>query len=139
MILIGIATLALPILSLNLNFKIDPNTGFQWIGDVNNILKISPLILSIEFIAIYYFRVVLKNFQSMSAQIVQLELRQSLCACIESYAKYKEQLGDGVSIEKFEEMIFSGIAMDPGQIPQTFDGIEKLASAVNSLKGKVQA
>lgn len=128
----GLITVAVPIAvaANNILSTAQPT----WPTSLENTLPLLPLILPIEIILIYYFRILLKNFQSMSAQIVQLELRQALCAFIESYVEYKKDLSDNVSVSKFEDMVFSGIATDPEQIPQTFDGLEKLASALNALK-----
>lgn len=132
LVAMGAITLAVPILAILKNLGTDAKTSWT----LEDAFKIGPLLLSIEVICIYYFRILLKNYSSMSAQIVQLELRQALCAFIQSYVEYKKELGDNVSIDKFEEMIFSGITMEPGQIPQTFDGLEKLAGALNALKPK---
>ncbi|WP_417783041.1 hypothetical protein [Terasakiella pusilla] len=132
LIAMGAITVAVPILAILKNLGTDAKTSWTF----EDALKMGPLLLSIEVICIYYFRILLKNYSSMSAQIVQLELRQALCQFIQNYVEYKKELGNDVSIDKFEEMIFSGITMEPGQIPQTFDGLEKLASALNALKPK---
>ncbi|WP_417797442.1 hypothetical protein [Terasakiella pusilla] len=134
LIAMGAITVAVPIFSILDHLDLGTDAKTSW--TLEDALKIGPLLFSIEIICIYYFRILLKNYSSMSAQIVQLELRQALCAFIQSYVEYKKELGDNVSIDKFEEMIFSGITMEPGQIPQTFDGLEKLAGALNALKPK---
>ena len=136
LVVMGVATMGMPIWAFFHNVKYAPEVGLEWIGDFDHMLKIAPFIIPIEIITIYYFRIILKNFQSMTAQIVQLELRQALCAFIESYVEYKKGFGKDVSIDRFEEIIFSGITMEPGQIPQTFDGLEKLAGAINAIKSK---
>lgn len=134
LILMGVITIVVPCLAIWINLEFAPK--IKWTGSLDDALKIAPLILPIEVICIYYFRIMLKNYMSMSAQIVQLELRQALCSFIQNYVEFKQKLDGDVSIDKFEEMIFSGITMEPGQIPQTFDGLEKLAGALNALKPK---
>ncbi|MDV7341515.1 hypothetical protein RYZ26_18035 [Terasakiella sp. A23] len=134
LIAMGLVTIAVPLIGIFI--KLQFGLQLQWIGIFDGALEMAALLLPIEVICIYYFRILLKNYLSMSAQIVQLELRQALCAFIQSYVEYKKELGNDISIDKFEEMIFSGITMEPGQIPQTFDGLEKFAGAINALKAK---
>jgi hypothetical protein len=95
------------------------------------LLALSPVILSIEIIVIYFFRILLKNFQSISAQIVQLELRKALCSFIEKYTEHKAGLGEYVDLTGFEKLVFSEISVNPGQVPHTFEGIEQIAKIAN--------
>jgi len=94
-------------------------------------------LISIEFILIYFFRVVLQNYRSVKTQIMQIELRQTLCQFIQSYAEYscdiKKQ--NGSALDKFESLIFSGILSDTEKLPSTFDGLDQLGSIMKSLKG----
>lgn len=129
---ISALVILIPISSAYLSFE--SITATTWEEHISNTSKVALLILPVEIILIYFFRVVLSNFSSISTQIVQLELRQSLCAFIQSYVEYKQELGNEISIDRFEEIIFSGIVMDPGQIPQTFDGLEKLAATLNAFR-----
>jgi len=103
---------------------------------IDHLLVIIPLI-SIEVILIYFFRVILHNLTSVRAQKMQIELRQTLCQFIQSYAEYAEKIKkqDKTALEKFENLIFSGILADPEKLPSTFDGIEQIGSLVKSLKG----
>lgn len=103
---------------------------------IDHLLVIIPLI-SIEVILIYYFRVILHNLNSVRAQKMQIELRQTLCQFIQSYAEYSVKIKkqDSSALEKFESLIFSGILADPEKLPSTFDGIDQIGSLVKSLKG----
>lgn len=103
---------------------------------LDHLVVVIPLI-SIEIILIYYFRVILHNFNSVKAQKMQIELRQTLCQFIQSYAEYSEKIKkqDKTALEKFENLIFSGILADPEKLPSTFDGIDQLGNLVKSLKG----
>lgn len=92
--------------------------------------------LAIEIILIYFFRVVLSNYNSIKAQILQIELRRSLCQFIQSYADYAKEINDksAGTLERFEQIIFSGIVSDPDKVT-TYDGIESLANMVKAIKG----
>lgn len=96
-----------------------------------------PTILTIEIILLYFFRVVLSQFKSVKAQLLQIDLRVSLCQFVESYAEYvatiREQ--DAHALEKFESLIFSGLVAVETGIPSTFDGVDQLVSLVKSLRG----
>lgn len=93
-------------------------------------------ILGLEFILIYFFRVILNHYNSIQTQIMQLELRQSLCQFIQSYADYAKEIKekDGSSLEKFENLIFSSILSTPDKVPSTFDGLDQLANFVKEIK-----
>lgn len=99
-------------------------------------------VLGLEFVLIYFFRVVLNHYNSIQTQIMQIELRQALCQFIQSYIDYAKEIKDkekehgGNSLEKFENLIFSNILSSPDKVPSTFDGVEQLANMINSLKGK---
>nr|WP_202819706.1 hypothetical protein [Thaumasiovibrio occultus] len=68
---------------------------------------------------------------------MQLELRQTLCQFIQSYADYAKEIKakDGASLEKFENLIFSGILADSDKVPSTFDGLEQIGAMLKSIKG----
>lgn len=99
------------------------------------ILKLAP-IASIEILLIYYFRVILFNFNSVKTQILQLELRMTLCQFIQDYARYSTEIkkNDKSALEKFENVIFSGLLADVDKLPSTYDGIEQLSQMLKSLK-----
>lgn len=97
--------------------------------------KLIP-VASITLIFIYYFKVAINNYNSIKAQQVQIELRKSLCCFIQSYAEYaKEIKGENdYLLRKFEDIIFSNIMASEEKMPSTFDGINQIASLINSLK-----
>lgn len=89
-----------------------------------------------EIILLYFFRVILNHYNSLQTQIMQLELRQSLCQFIQSYADYAKEIKekDGASLEKFENLIFSSILSSADKVPSTFDGLEQLANFLKEIK-----
>ena len=93
-------------------------------------------IIGLEFVLIYFFRVVLTHYHSIQTQIMQLELRQSLCQFIQSYAEYAKKIktDDKDALEKFENLIFSSILSSPDKVPSTFDGMVGLTSLLKELK-----
>jgi hypothetical protein len=101
----------------------------------SHLVILIPLI-SIELILIYFFRIILVNYRSVKAQIMQLELRQTLCQFIQSYAGYSVEIKkqDSGALEKFENLIFSGILSDPEKLPSTFDGLEQIGNLIKSIK-----
>jgi hypothetical protein len=103
---------------------------------LNDLIKVIPII-SITLILIYYFRVALGNYNSVRAQVMQIELRKSLCRFIQSYADYAKELPkeNAALLSKFEDVIFSNIMISEEKTPSTFDGIEQLASLLSSIKG----
>ncbi len=119
---------------------------FGWLPDsilkentsLNYVIKIVPFI-SLEIILIYFFRVILQNYKSVKAQVLQIELRRTLCQFIESYTDYSNDVkGDKETnpLDKFENLIFSGIISDSENLPSTFDGMDQITKLLTSLKGK---
>lgn len=108
-------------------------------GDSNflkeKLLYSFPTIISIEIILVYFFRIELKNQLSLKAQLLQLQLRYSICAFIEGYANFTKGY-DRSKLEKFEALIFSGLTPDPENVPSTFDGMEQLLNLVKIAKEK---
>jgi hypothetical protein len=102
---------------------------------INHLLVLIPLV-SIEIILIYFFRIILINHRSVKAQIMQIELRQTLCQFIQNYADYSSEIKkkDASALEKFENLIFSGVLSDPEKLPSTFDGIEQIGNFIKSIK-----
>jgi len=96
-----------------------------------------PTIIAIEVGLIYFFRVVLGQFRSVKAQLLQIDLRISLCQFIESFSDYasKVRKQDATALAKFEALIFSGLVTDEAGIPSTFDGAEQIANLIRSLRG----
>lgn len=96
------------------------------------------LISAISYIGVmlYFFRVSLFHYKSVCAQILQIELRMTLCRFIQHYSEHAAQIkkNSDVTLEKFESVIFSGIVNNDNNLPTTFDGVEQLASLFKSMK-----
>lgn len=97
-----------------------------------------PTLLALELILLYFFRVVLANYKGLQAQLLQLDLRVSLCQFIESYSEYSTRIkkADSSALERFEAIVFSGITSDAENMPTAFDGVEQLSKLVSSLRSK---
>lgn len=109
------------------------------ISDIEHLIKTIPII-SITLILVYYFRISLNNYNSIRAQLMQIELRKSLCCFIQSYSEYANEMkakNEG-ALSKFEEIIFSNIMPTQEQMPSTFDGVEQIANLIGSIKGNKQ-
>jgi len=93
-------------------------------------------IVTVQIILIYFFRVALLNFKSIKAQLLQIELRKTLCQFIQSYTNYAKEMkqSDNTSLEKFENLIFSGLISKEDNLPSTFDGLEQIGKIIQSLK-----
>lgn len=96
-----------------------------------------PTVLAVEIILLYLFRVVLGQFRSVKAQLLQIDLRISICQFVESYADYVSRLRtkDSSALAKFEALIFSGLVTEEAGIPSTFDGTEQIARLIRSIRG----
>ncbi|OVZ84207.1 hypothetical protein CBW54_15225 [Yersinia kristensenii] len=94
-------------------------------------------IFSVTVILIYYFKIALQNYNSIKAQLAQIELRKTLCRFIQDYGDYsvKMKKQDPESLSKFENIIFSSIITNGDNIPATFDGLEQIAKIIGNLKG----
>lgn len=96
-----------------------------------------PAVLAVEILLVYFFRVLLSQFHSVEAQILQLDLRVSLCQFIQSYVDFSITIkqADPNALARFEALVFSGLAPDNESIPSTFDGVEQLANLFKSIRG----
>ncbi|WP_440893264.1 hypothetical protein AAGU50_09900 [Aeromonas dhakensis] len=92
--------------------------------------------LSLVAISIYYFRVLLFNYKSVKSQLLQIDLRKTLCRFIQSYSEYASKIKsqDADVLDKFERIIFSGIVTEDGNLPSTFDGVEQIGNFIKSIK-----
>jgi hypothetical protein len=95
-----------------------------------------PAVFALEIVLLYFFRILLVNHRSFQTQLLQLELRISLCQFIQSYAEYASKIKkqDASALEKFESLVFSSVISDSEKLPATFDGVEQLAKFVKSLR-----
>lgn len=108
--------------------------------DILNIYIIIKTVATISLlgILIYFFRVVLIRYKEIQSEILQLELRKSLCSFIQGYGEYAKNLQDThkISLEKFENLIFSGIVSNSEKLPSTYDGMDVIAKILNSIGPK---
>ena len=128
--ILGAILLALPIVELIYVFlKIDDL-------DLSKVIFLVIPTLTLLLILFWFFRIILSEIKSIKSQIMQLELRMTLCQFIQSYAdsskELKEKNPDG--FDKFENLIFSSIVSSDDKIPSTFDGMEHLSSLISGLK-----
>ncbi len=132
--LIAIGLLILTPLTVEIVLSVTDLIDAKTLG-LDHLMILLPLI-SIEIILIYFFRVVLLNHRSVKAQIMQIELRQTLCQFIQSYAGYSSEIKkqDPSALDKFESLIFSGVLSDPEKLPSTFDGMDQIGSFIKSIK-----
>lgn len=99
------------------------------------LVSIFPTV-SIVVIAIYYFRVLLFNYKSVKSQLLQIDLRKTLCRFIQNYSDYSRKIKehDAEALMKFENIIFSNIISDDSTLPSTYDGIEQIGKLIKSIK-----
>ncbi|MDR6394641.1 hypothetical protein [Herbaspirillum seropedicae] len=100
----------------------------------------SPVI-AVELLLLYFFRITLRNYYSIKAQLLQLDLRYSLCAFIEGYADFAKRMKNSPedkTLDRFESIVFSGITADIDNIPGQFDGIDQLATLVKAVRGELK-
>lgn len=131
MLLLGVALLIPLVVEVFYLFRMPANTSIN----LTHFIKSIP-ILSLMLILVYYFRISLVNYNSVRAQVMQIELRKSLCRFIQSYAEYSKEIksNNGDILEKFENVIFSNIMVSEEKIPSTYDGLEQVANLIKSIK-----
>lgn len=94
--------------------------------------------LTIEMALIYFFRLSYLEAKSIRTQLVQIDLRLSLCSFIDGYVEYRKK--NNVNIDKvleiFDSLIFSPIQTNENNIPSMFDGIEAIAGLAEKITKK---
>lgn len=87
---------------------------------------------------IYFFRLSYLEAKSIRTQLVQIDLRLSLCSFIDGYVEYRKK--NNVNIDKvleiFDSLIFSPIQTNENNIPSMFDGIEAIAGLAEKITKK---
>jgi hypothetical protein len=111
-------------------------THLESIDKIKNILLLSMVpTISITAIIIYFFRVILHNYKSVQSQLLQIDVRKTLCRFIQKYSESLAEVKmEKESLAKFENIIFSHIHSDEDKLPSTYDGIEQLGNLVKSIK-----
>ena len=102
------------------------------------LIAMSLAIVAITLLFLYFFRIALRKANSCRAQLIQVQLRMSLCRFIQSYADMSGEMKakNADALAKFENLIFSGIVSSDEKLPSTFDGIEQLTALAKSISGK---
>jgi len=111
--------------------------NFENISSLKDLLLVSFFpTASLVVIIIYYFRILLSNYKSVKAQLLQIELRKTLCRFIQNYSDYSAPLKkqDSEALAKFENIIFSGLVSDDSNLPSTYDGVEQISNLIKSIK-----
>ncbi len=85
---------------------------------------------------LYLFRILLHNISSAKSQLLQINLRMTLCQFIESYAERAETLSKKhkEGFEKFENIIFSPIVATADKMPSTFEGVDQIANLIKAIR-----
>lgn len=116
---------------LILSWNVDRINELRWA-----LLIVAIPALPITVLFIYFFRIVLRSFDATKSQLLQLELRKTLCRFIQNYAEYAKTLkaSNVDSLAKFENIIFSGLVSSDEKLPATFDGLEQLTNMVKAFQ-----
>jgi len=88
------------------------------------------------FIMLYFFRISLVNIKSIKSQILQIDLRLTLCQFIHNYENDTSKLRNEnmkASFDKFESVIFAPLVATEDQMPATFDGLEQITGLLSSF------
>jgi len=128
-IAIGMALLLTPI-SLLL-FNIFGNTS-KFTG-IDKLLYILP-VATIELILLYFIRVYYIQKNSVTAQLLQIDFRLSICEFIKNYVNDRTiDEKDKNTWSAFETLIFSPIQSRDDKIPSVLDGSESIAEFLNKV------
>ncbi len=99
--------------------------------------KVIPL-AALEVVALYFFRIFLRNYYATKGQLLQLDLRQALCAFIETYVEFAKEKGlaskDASPLSKFEGIVFSGLPTDTDDVPSSIEFFDHLVKAAKDIK-----
>ncbi|KHE07233.1 hypothetical protein [Citrobacter braakii] len=105
--------------------------------DYSALFIILPFI-TIEMAIIYFFRLSYLEAKALRTQLMQIELRLSLCSFIDGYVEYRKK--NNIAIDKvldaFDSLIFSPIQTNENNIPAMFDGLEAIAGVAEKVMKK---
>lgn len=115
-----------------------------WFSNNYQTLQLTSLIgLSIAsiivlFVLLYFFRISLFNIRALKSQLLQIDLRLSLCEFISNYTEETAKMRGNAkeSFDKFESVIFAPIVATDDKIPTTFEGIEQLTGLIGLVNKK---
>lgn len=134
-IIIGLSVLILVIPIIPTLWLIPLATNSYLSNEINGLM---PYVVkfAIEIFLIYLFRLNYLEYKSVLAQILQIDLRISLCQFINNYLEQTQDLSDKHALIMFEKLIFSNLQPDSGNIPSTFDGLDQLTNLFKSIREK---
>ncbi|HGH3391171.1 TPA: hypothetical protein ACJIKU_000973 [Citrobacter freundii] len=100
-----------------------------------NILQVILPFVTIEMVMLYFFRLSYLEAKSLRAQLLQIDLKLSLCSFIDNYVKYRKEHNTNVKkvLDSFDSVIFSPIQANENNIPSMFDGVEALANLADKI------
>ncbi|WP_199506690.1 MULTISPECIES: hypothetical protein [unclassified Psychrobacter] len=108
--------------------------------NINNLIFITATVSTIFLLLVilYFFRISLSNIKSIRSQILQIDLRITLCQFIHNYNLDTEGLREGMkeSFDNFEKVIFAPIVANEDQMPNTFDGLDQITNLLSSITNK---
>ncbi|UZT76196.1 hypothetical protein OF113_14065 [Ectopseudomonas chengduensis] len=114
------------------------DTAFVWGGasfaKLNLDMSALLTFVALELLILYFFRITLHSLKSVRAQLLQIDLRMTLCQFIDKYAEYAQGKGD--ALKGFESVIFSGLVTVDEKLPATFDGFDVLQGLAEKLGRK---
>lgn len=89
-----------------------------------------------SILMLYFFRISHRSLENIKSQILQIEIRKSLCQFIQSYSDFSSEANKKSpdTLKKFEAIIFSNVVGSSDKIPSTFDGIESLTNLLKSTR-----
>lgn len=104
--------------------------------DLSKVIFLVIPTITLLLILFWFFRIILSEIKSIKSQVMQLELRMTLCQFIQSYADSSKDLREKnpEGFDKFENLIFSSIVSSDDKIPSTFDGMEHLSNLLKNFK-----
>ena len=115
------------------NYLNEPNPNLQLL------IVVSISFVLMLLVVIYFFRISLVNIKSIRSQILQIDLRLTLCQFIHNYQNDTSGFRNAEikdSLDKFEAVIFSPIVATDDKIPTTFEGIEQLSGLIGLINKK---
>ncbi|MEB7623169.1 hypothetical protein NGC49_05430 [Enterobacter vonholyi] len=100
-----------------------------------NVLQVLLPMITIEMVMLYFFRLSYLEAKSLRAQLLQIDLKLSLCSFIDNYVKYRKEHNTNVRkvLDSFDSVIFSPIQANENNIPSMFDGVEALANLADKI------
>lgn len=130
MFLVGGLMIAPPVYKIYLVVAKQPSL------DIDIVLGLT--VVGMELLLAYFFRVALHGYRAVKAQLIQIDLRMALCQFIQDYADYAKNIREDSPdlLNRFDQLIFSGIVNDEGAIPSTFDGLEHIGLLIEKIKAK---